>query len=242
MRSSSCATAALTSTPSQVGSPPGDWPAGPPICEPATFVAFDVLELDGRALADQPYAARREALVGLGLDGPRWTTTMADGDGEAMWAATRDLGLEGVVAKDPRSAWVPRRSRRWLKCKHWRYGTFTVVGWAASTAKEPGGLVLGAPGAVGELRVVGVAPLNVDRDTRAIVMGLIDGLRTDQVPLFAPRWRRPVQWIRPELRAGGAVPGAHPDRDVAPRLGPAGGPDARARLSVSAAAGSRGRM
>jgi len=168
---------------------------------PATFVAFDVLELDGRTLADQPYAARREVLVGLGLDEPRWTTTMADGDGEAMWAATRDLGLEGVVAKDPRSAWVPRRSRRWLKCKHWRYGTFTVVGWAASTAREHGGLVLGAAGAVGEIRVVGVAPLNVTQDTRAIVMGLIDGLGTDQVPLFAPRWRRPVQWVRPELRA-----------------------------------------
>ena len=168
---------------------------------PATFVAFDLLELDGRSLADQPYTERRESLVGLGLDGPRWTLTPADADGEAMWAATSDLGLEGVVAKDPRSAWVPRRSRRWLKCKHWRYGTFTVVGWAASTQKEPAGLVLGAPGAVGEMRVVGVAPLNVDHDTRAIVMGLIDGLRTDQVPLFAPRWRRPVEWIRPDLRA-----------------------------------------
>jgi len=130
---------------------------------PATFVAFDLLEVDRRRLADQPYAARREALIGLGLDGPQWTTTMADGDGGAMWAATRDLGLEGVVAKDPRSAWVPRRSRRWLKCKHWRYGTFTVVGWAAWTAKEPGGLVLGAPGAVGEMRVVGVAPLTGTR-------------------------------------------------------------------------------
>jgi len=159
------------------------------------------LELDGRALGDEPYARRRENLIGLGLDGPPWTLTPAGADGEAMRAATRDLGLDGGVAKDPRSAWVRRRSRRWLKDNHWRYGTFTVVGWAASTAKEPGGLVLGAPGAVGEMRVVGVAPLNVDRETRAIVMGLVDGLRTGQVPLFAPWWRRPVQWIRPELRA-----------------------------------------
>jgi len=168
---------------------------------PATFVAFDVLEVDGRSVTDEPHAKRRETLIGLGLDEARWTTTMADADGEAMWAATRDLGLEGVVAKDPRSPWVARRSRRWLKCKHWRYGTFSVLGWAASTAKQPGGLVLGAPGAVGEMRVVGVAPLNVDRDTRAIVVGLIAGLRTGQVPLFAPQWRRPVQWISPQLRA-----------------------------------------
>ena len=76
-----------------------------------------------------------------------------------------------------------------------RYGTFRVMGWAASTDREPAGLVVGAPGAIGELRVAGVAALNVDRDARASVRALIDGLRTDRVPTVAPRWRRPVQWI-----------------------------------------------
>jgi ATP-dependent DNA ligase len=142
---------------------------------PATFVAFDLIELDGRTLVDEPYTARREALSGLGLNGPRWATTTADGDGEAVWAATHELDLEGVVCKDPRSTWVPRRSRRWLKCKHWRYGTFRVMGWASATDREPAGLVLGAPGAVDELRVAGVAALNVDRDRRATAMALIDG-------------------------------------------------------------------
>ncbi len=52
------------------------------------------------------------------------------------------------------------------------------MGWAAPTDKEPPGLVVGALGAVGELRVVGVAPLRVDRETRAVVMHLIDELRT----------------------------------------------------------------
>jgi len=162
---------------------------------PATFVAFDLLELEGRALADELYTARRSVLEGLGLDGLRWALTPSDGDGEAVWAATRDLGLEGVVAKDPRSTWRPCRSRRWLKAKHWRHGTFAVIGWAASTDKEPAGLVIGAPGAIGELRVVGVAPLNVDREARAIVMALIDSLRTERAPMVAPRWRRAVTWV-----------------------------------------------
>ncbi len=105
------------------------------------------------------------------------------------------LGLEGVVAKDPRSFWVPRRTKPWLKCKHWRHGTSSVMGWAASTDKEPSGLVIGAPGAIGELRVVGVAPLHVDRETRRAVMCLIDDLRSERVPMLAPRWRRPVQWV-----------------------------------------------
>jgi hypothetical protein len=67
------------------------------------------------------------------------------------------------------------------------------MGWAASTDREPAGLVVGAPGAVGELRAAGVAALNVDRDTRATVMALIDGLRTNSVPMVARRWRRPVE-------------------------------------------------
>jgi bifunctional non-homologous end joining protein LigD len=73
---------------------------------PATFVAFDLLELDGRALVDEPYTARGEALASLGLNGPRWATTTADGDGEAVWTATHELGREGVVFKGPRSTWV----------------------------------------------------------------------------------------------------------------------------------------
>jgi len=63
------------------------------------------------------------------------------------------------------------------------------------------GLVLGAPRSCRRLRIVGVTSLHVTQDARAIVMGLVDALRTDQVPLFAPRWRRPVRQVRPESRA-----------------------------------------
>jgi len=70
-----------------------------------------------------------------------------------------------------------------------------VMGWASATDREPGGLVVGAPGAVGELRVAGVATLNVDRASRSTVMTLIDDMRTDRAPMNAPRWRRPAQWI-----------------------------------------------
>jgi hypothetical protein len=45
------------------------------------------------------------------------------------------------------------------------------MGWAASTDEEPAGLVVGAPGAIGALRVVGVALLQVDCQTRQVVCG-----------------------------------------------------------------------
>jgi hypothetical protein len=96
-----------------------------------------------------------------------------------------------------------------------------VMGWAASTGREPGGLVVGAAGAIGELRIAGVASLNVDRETRATVMALIDGLRTDRVPLMAPRWRRPCSgstrdWSPRCVTSSGRRPGysGTPRREV----------------------------
>jgi hypothetical protein len=48
---------------------------------------------------DEPHTARRDALVGLGLNGPQWVTTTADGDGDAVCAATHELGLEASSAR-----------------------------------------------------------------------------------------------------------------------------------------------
>ena len=39
---------------------------------PVTLMIFDGLHLDGRAVRQLPYAARRELLAGLGLNGPAW--------------------------------------------------------------------------------------------------------------------------------------------------------------------------
>jgi len=211
-----------------------DWAAH---VDPATFVALDLLELDGRVLVDEPYTARRQALEGLGLDGLQWVLTPSDGDGEAVWAATRDLGLEGVVAKDPRSTWVPRRTKRWLKCKHWRHGTFAGVGWAAAADKGPAGLVLGAPGAVGELRVIGVAPHLVDRETRQVVMALIDGLRARAGADARAAVATAGALGRRGPRSGRALPRADANGTVAARVGGCGASTHVAHNGTTKAAG-----
>src|SRR5438094_3306164 len=39
---------------------------------PVTFVAFDLLALDGRSLVEQPYADRRQQLHDVLIEGPSW--------------------------------------------------------------------------------------------------------------------------------------------------------------------------
>ena len=89
---------------------------------PATFLAFDPLHLAGRSTLDLAYAARRELLEQLELEGPAWRMPRHFvGRSEAVLAATQERGLEGVVAKRLDSPYKPgARNGAWVKHKHRR--------------------------------------------------------------------------------------------------------------------------
>jgi bifunctional non-homologous end joining protein LigD len=95
------------------------------------FMAFDVLKLGGDALIDGPYRERRRALEELSLTGPHWSTSDVHiGEGAALLAATKRIGLEGVVAKRLDSRYRPGiRSKAWTKTKHFQTRTFALLGW-----------------------------------------------------------------------------------------------------------------
>jgi bifunctional non-homologous end joining protein LigD len=95
------------------------------------FMAFDVLQLGDEALIDRPYRDRRRILEDLSLSGRHWCTPdIHIGDGAALFAATKAMGLEGVVAKRLDSRYQPGvRSRAWTKCKHFQKRTFALLGW-----------------------------------------------------------------------------------------------------------------
>lgn len=99
----------------------------PAVC----FMAFDVLEIGGRSLIDEPYRQRRQVLEDLDLNGSHWCTPEIHvGDGAALFAATKEMGLEGVVAKRLDSRYRPGlRSRSWTKTKHFQTRTFALLGW-----------------------------------------------------------------------------------------------------------------
>ena len=87
---------------------------------PLTLHLFDCLMADGRSLLDEPYAKRREALERL--TGGRWLAERAmitsAAEGDAVMARALAAGHEGVMAKDPRSAYEPGgRGKRWFKLK-----------------------------------------------------------------------------------------------------------------------------
>lgn len=90
---------------------------------PVTFVAFDLLWLDGRLLLRDSYRERRAALDALEFAGPHWVTTPEFGDGEALLEACEAMGAEGVIGRRlDNSPYLPgRRSRAVVKrkCQGW---------------------------------------------------------------------------------------------------------------------------
>ena len=89
---------------------------------PVVFVAFDLLHLDGTGLLSQPLSERRALLESLDLAPPflvaRRETATTAGDLDRYFQETRERGNEGLMVKDPGSAYSPgRRGMAWLKLK-----------------------------------------------------------------------------------------------------------------------------
>jgi bifunctional non-homologous end joining protein LigD len=83
---------------------------------PVTFMAFDVLALDGEPTLRLPYAERHALLAEIVLDAPPSLVEVIASfeDGPALWDVIVERGMEGVVAKRARQSYRPG-SRLWVK-------------------------------------------------------------------------------------------------------------------------------
>jgi bifunctional non-homologous end joining protein LigD len=109
---------------------------------PATYVAFDILELDGRDLRRLPLSERKKLLSGTIKEGKNLQTMPSTENGEELWNVITARGLEGVMAKKKESVYVTGRSRAWLKIKLEKTADCVIVGYATKT-REIASLALG---------------------------------------------------------------------------------------------------
>jgi bifunctional non-homologous end joining protein LigD len=174
--------------------------------DPAVYLIFDLLHLDGRNLFDLPYTARRELLEGLELGADSWQTPPAfKGDGAHAVAASKQRGLEGVMAKRSNSRYLPgRRSPDWVKIKNFHTQEVVIGGWSPGKGRRKGtvgALLLGVPTPEG-LRYVGQVGTGF---TDAMLHDLAEQLRriARKTPPFSPDVpradARDAQWVTPEL-------------------------------------------
>ncbi|MGI3785007.1 MAG: non-homologous end-joining DNA ligase, partial [Janthinobacterium lividum] len=179
---------------------------------PAQLMVFDVLELDGRSLLARPYAERREILEDLGLDGLGQgglasrvhVPPVFHGDLGAARDISRQLRLEGVVAKRTDSGYAPgRRGRTWLKIKNFLTQEVVVAGWRPGQGGRSGtfgSLLMGIPGPEG-LQYVGRVGSGFDGAALDDVQRRLDArARTTSSLVGVPREdARDAHWVEPDL-------------------------------------------
>jgi ATP-dependent DNA ligase len=128
---------------------------------PATFVAFDLLEMGDESYLDAPFGERRAALEDLAGDLPDpiyLSQTTADIELARRWLVEFEgAGLDGVVAKPRAAAYAPGK-RVMLKIKHHRTADVVLLGYRIhASGSGVGSLLLGLYDSDGQLRNVGGA-------------------------------------------------------------------------------------
>lgn len=173
--------------------------------DPFVYEVFDLLYLDGRSLLDEPLEVRRRLLAdALRPDSRVRLSEDIAGDGIAFFEAAKARGLEGIMAKDRRSPYVPgKRTLTWQKVKIRPEQELVVGGWTrgTGTAVDLGALLVGVYEGRA-LRYAGKVGAGFTRDTRAELLAAMERLAADEPPFASPPPRavsKNALWLRPGL-------------------------------------------
>lgn len=177
---------------------------------PVHLMLFDVLEVEGESHRKQAYDDRRETLMDLVADRNRGKVQVPpafDGAFDAALRTSKDLGLEGLVAKKREGAYiVGRRSKAWIKIKHSNMQEVVIGGWRTgkgNRAGNLGSLLLGIPREDGKLAYVGRVGTGIgDKELAALSTRLKKMVRKtspfDDVPKAESA---DANWVTPNLVA-----------------------------------------
>ena len=157
---------------------------------PASFVAYDCLQVNDRVLLDTPLMERKVILQELVRENERIAISRyIEEKGTELYALTVQKELEGVVAKRKNSFYFQgKRTKDWIKFKRMADKEFVICGY------EPGqmtSLILGEY-REGTLEYAGTVTMGVRRELTRI-------LKKSTCPFTViPQEKEQVVWCKPE--------------------------------------------
>lgn len=170
---------------------------------PAVCYVFDCLYLDGRPIVNEPLTRRREWLEDAIKKDSAYRVSGVVEDGPAFLEAVKQMGLEGIMAKQRNGTYLPgKRNDSWLKIKTRQTTECVIIGYTKGKGDREtnfGALHL-AQANGGELKYVGKVGSGFDEDSLKAV--------SDEVQKL-PAIKRPVKekplddarsvWVEPKL-------------------------------------------
>lgn len=157
---------------------------------PASFVAYDCLQVEDRILYDVPLMERKQILQEAVCEAERMAISRyIQEKGTALFQLTVQQQLEGVVAKKQTSLYYPgKRTKDWIKFKRMADKDFVICGYEM---RKMNSMILGEY-KEGILQYAGTVTMGVRQDT-------IRMLKKAECPFSGlPHGKEHAIWCRPE--------------------------------------------
>lgn len=174
---------------------------------PATYVAFDILYLDGQDLTAKPLMERKKILADVfEATESAVVTDYVEGEGEAFYRVCRERGLEGIIAKRKDSRYlIGKRASVWKKIKALKMIDCVIAGVTigeGNRADTFGALILGVYDEAGVMRCVGRVGTGFDRGMVELLDRRLAAIQGEMPFPAKPDLAGEVKfWCRPELVA-----------------------------------------
>jgi len=172
---------------------------------PTTYIAFDLLHLNGRDLVDSPLTDRKQKLANIIANGPHMLLSQyVAAHGKSYFKNALKLGFEGSMAKKADSVYqIGTRSEDWLKLKQVKTLDCVVAGYTVgggSRSSTFGALVLAAYERNGNFVHLGNVGTGFTDVTILRLMKLLKSLqiKTRTVP-GEVKALTPIKWVKPQL-------------------------------------------
>jgi bifunctional non-homologous end joining protein LigD len=126
------------------------------------------------------------------------------GEGEQLYEAAKEKGLEGIVAKRRTGCYVQKRSSDWLKMKITKRQECVIGGYTdpRGSREHFGSLILGLYDDKGRLIHVGHAGSGFTGATHEAMWQRLKKLEADKSPFYGKvEATRKPHWVKPELVA-----------------------------------------
>lgn len=173
---------------------------------PSTYMVFDTLYVAGESIMDEPLSERKKLLARLVHPSLQvQVVKFVQGQGIALFNTALEHELEGIVAKETSSPYLPgKRSTSWLKIKTKKEGVFVIGGLTRGEgAREDtfGALALGTWGEDGKLYHVGNVGTGFSDYHLREILKLCQGLETQGSPFANFSGDGKIRlWCRPVLQ------------------------------------------
>ncbi len=170
------------------------------------YYVFDILYLDGYDLRGAALLSRKKLLQSIfhSTDQLRLVEYF-DKDGETVYKAAVENGLEGVIAKEIDSLYESgKRSLDWLKMKATQSDEFVISGYSQTGKRSNtfSSLLLGYYNDKGKLMFAGHVGSGFDEKALKELKQQLDALSVERSPFSdPPPLNAPTTWVRPELVA-----------------------------------------